>query len=529
VVASWREDAVAARRRRHHKLSEDTGVKSLHTTVLALLGLLACTAIAAQLEQPIEVPPAINPHNVTASYDPYRFDVDKSVEQPVRLTHNREEVRFTWPNVSAASWDTALVGVKSAGAESQPWIEISAGAVTIRQFLEPYAIGIRWLNLSGLHNELVGGVQVTVRANAVTLQGDDATVRLFQNRVDLRKALLVIAAHPDDAEIAAFGLYADRQSTIVTLTAGNAGSMNYRAQVADPPEHYRLKGYLRAVDSVLVPWQGGIPPDRAYNLGYFDGRLDAMYATPSRAIHEVYGPNTDVAPYRRANVGSLLPNESRTNTWNHLVEDIVTTLRKVNPAIIVMPDPRLDSHPDHEYAAVAVVQALERWDREATFLLYTNHAGSNHYPFGPAGSVVSLAPVMPVAEDIRLQKVFSYATDQELQTRKLFALESMHDLRLSPEEQSTCDSPDFQRRPDDYPRMIEEDYLRRAVRANEIFYAFDRAGVQQLVRAFLAGAKKTQGSQGPQGVDSGSTGGAQPARTVPDFNVFPQSPPTAQQ
>jgi LmbE family N-acetylglucosaminyl deacetylase len=179
------------------------------------------------------------------------------------------------------------------------------------------------------------------------------------------------------------------------------------------------------------------------------------------------------------------------------VEDIVTILRKVNPAIIVMPDPQLDSHLDHEYATVAVVQALERWDREATFLLYTNHAGSDRYPFGPAGSVMSLPAIAPGTGEITLQKVFSYETDQELQTRKLFALESMHDLRLSPEEQSTCDAPDFRRRSEDYPRTIEEDYLRRAVRANEIFYAFDRPGIQQLVRNFLANVTKTQGSQGP--------------------------------
>jgi hypothetical protein len=179
------------------------------------------------------------------------------------------------------------------------------------------------------------------------------------------------------------------------------------------------------------------------------------------------------------------------------VEDIVTVLRKVNPAIIVMPDPRLDSHLDHEYGAVAVAQALERWDGEVTFLLYTNHAGSNRYPFGPAGSVMSLPPITPGTGDITLQKVFSYQTDQELQTRKLFALESMHDLRLSPEEQSNCDAPNFRRRSEDYPRTIEEDYLRRAVRSNEIFYAFDRAGIQQLVRSFLASAKKIQGSQDP--------------------------------
>src|SRR5215472_10413343 len=463
---------------------------------LAVMGLLARSSIAAQPHPPLEVPPAINTHNVSVTYDPYQFAAGSSVEQQVRLTATPEGARFTWPKVSATQWDTGLLAVQSWGAESQPWVEVSAGSATTRQYLDPNAIGIRWLNLSGLRAQLAGGAEVTLRAHAVTLGGDDATLRLFQNQLDLRKPLLIIAPHPDDAEIAAFGLYAGRQSTIVTLTAGNAGVMNYRAQVADPPEHYRLKGYLRAVDSVVVPWQGRIPPDRTYNLGYFDGRLDVMYADPSRIIQEVYGPNTDVAPYRRANVGVLLPNESRTNTWNHLVEDLVTILRKVNPAIIVMPDPRLDSHLDHDYTTVAVVQALERWDREATFLLYTNHAGSDHYPFGPAGSAMSLPPITPGTEQITLQKVFSYETDQELQTRKLFALESMHDLRLSPEEQSTCDAPGF-RRSEDYPRTIEEDYLRRAVRANEIFYAFDRPGVQQVVRDFLTGVTKPQGSQNP--------------------------------
>jgi LmbE family N-acetylglucosaminyl deacetylase len=458
---------------------------------VALMGVLAGSSIAAQPHPPLEVPPAINPENVSVTHDPYQFATGSSVEQQVRLTGTPEGARFIWPKVSATNWDTGLLAVQSWGAESQPWVEISAGSATTRQYLDPNAIGIRWLNLSGLRAQLVGGAEVTLHTHAVTLGGDDATLRLFQTQLDPREPLLIIAPHPDDAEIAAFGLYAGRPSTIVTVTAGNAGSMNYRAQVADPPEHYRLKGYLRAVDSVVVPWLGGIPPERAYNLGYFDGRLDAMYADPSRTVSEVYGPNTDVAPYRRANLSSLLPNGSRTNTWNHLVEDIVTILHKVNPAIIVMPDPRLDSHLDHEYAAVAVVQALEQWNRAATFLLYTNHAGANHYPFGPAGSVTSLPPLATAGADIMLQKVFSYETDPPLQTRKLFALESMHDLRLSPEEQSTCDMPNVQHRTDDYPRTYEEDYLRRAVRANEIFYVFDRAGVQQLVRRFLENAAKS--------------------------------------
>jgi hypothetical protein len=260
--------------------------------------------------------------------------------------------------------------------------------------------------------------------------------------------------------------------------------MNYRANVSDPADHYLLKGYLRAVDSVTIPWQGQIPPDRTFNLGYFDARLATMYASPDEVIPEMYGPNEDVAPYRRANISKMLSNRSRTNTWNHLVEDLIEILRKVNPDIIVMPDPRLDSHQDHAYASVALVQALEKWRDNATFLLYTNHAAANRYPYGPAGTVMSLPPWS--ASVIQLERVYSYPVDSKLQLRKLFALESMHDLRLSPEEQNTYDTPGLLLRPD-YPRVPEVDYLRRAPRANELFYVYSREGVMDVIRSFLAG------------------------------------------
>ena len=34
--------------------------------------------------------------------------------------------------------------------------------------------------------------------------------------------VLVVAPHPDDAEIAAFGFYADTRAMVVTVTAGDA-------------------------------------------------------------------------------------------------------------------------------------------------------------------------------------------------------------------------------------------------------------------------------------------------------------------
>jgi LmbE family N-acetylglucosaminyl deacetylase len=278
-------------------------------------------------------------------------------------------------------------------------------------------------------------------------------------------------------------LYAGRNATIVTITSGNAGDFNYRANVSDPAEHYKLKGYLRAVDSVTVPWLGGIPPERCYNLGYFDARLADMRKQPDEPVAEMYGPNEDVSIYRRANIGRLLPIESRTATWNHLVEDLVDVLRAVKPTVIVMPYPQLDNHPDHQFTSVAAAEALERWDEPVTFLLYTNHASENRYPFGPAGTVMSLPPWS--ASDIAVEGVYSHAVTPALQVRKLFALEAMHDLRLSPAEQATYDLPGVKRR-DDYPRVPEVDYFRRGVRSEEVFFVFSRGGALGVVRSFLA-------------------------------------------
>ncbi len=304
----------------------------------------------------------------------------------------------------------------------------------------------------------------------------------------------MIAPHPDDAEIAAFGLYADRQASVVTVTAGNAGDMNYRASVSDPAEHYSLKGYLRAVDSVTIPWQGNIPPERTANLGYFDGQLEAMYRAPRQTFPEVYSANTDVALYRRANLSKLVSSAARSNTWQHLVEDLVEVLRKVNPGIVVMPDPRLDTHPDHELTSVALDQALEQWQGNPIFLLYTNHTDSNHYPYGPAGTVVSLPPS---ERHVSMQKIYSHPTAHALQIRKLFALESMHDLRLSPDEQITCSSATIAHRPD-YPRIPEEDYFRRAPRANELFYLFNKTGVRAAIQDFLAHYNAAQSTRSAQ-------------------------------
>jgi LmbE family N-acetylglucosaminyl deacetylase len=166
------------------------------------------------------------------------------------------------------------------------------------------------------------------------------------------------------------------------------------------------------------------------------------------------------------------------------VEDLVKIFKKVKPAVIVLPHPFLDNHLDHVFTAVAAVQALEKWKRSATFLLYTNHAAENLYPYGPAGTSAPLPPW--AGRELAVEGFYAHPVSPGLQRRKLFAMETMHDLRLSPSEQTVCLTPDAKPDREDYPRIQSVDYFRRGPRPEELFFVFGREGVQKLVRTFLA-------------------------------------------
>ena len=372
------------------------------------------------------------------------------------------------------------------GETEEPWVELSAGTLVLREYVEPGVNGLRWLNLTGLKSGLAAGATVGLAGHGVAVAAGPATLRIFANRLNLQGRVLILATHPDDAEIAAFGLYAGSKATIVTLTCGNAGDANYKAQFPDPAEQYRFKGYLRAVDSVTAPWQGGIPPERCFNLGYFDARLKDMHATPGEVVPELYGPNRDISVYRRANIGRLLDNGPRTNTWNHLVEDLARIFKKVKPQVIVLPHPFLDDHLDHVFTTVAAAQALAKWKRPVTFLVYTNHADKNLYPYGPAGTPAPLPHW--AGRELAVEGFYAHPVSPDMQRRQLFAMETMHDLRLSPAEQAACLPPGIQPDRDDYPRVPAVDYFRRGPRPEELFFVFGRDGLQALVRTYLAEA-----------------------------------------
>src|SRR5579862_2302888 len=124
----------------------------------------------AQSGPEINVPPATSaPTAARYASDPYEFAAADSVSQVIRLSRIADGVRFTWPR-TVTQWDTALLAVRSWGAEQDPWVEVSVGEFRIQQYLDANAAGVRWLNLGGLREQLAGGSEVIIRTHAVTLE-----------------------------------------------------------------------------------------------------------------------------------------------------------------------------------------------------------------------------------------------------------------------------------------------------------------------------------------------------------------------
>ena len=451
--------------------------RSRHLAAVAVAGVLSSGALLGQ--------------DIAGEDGRFTFQEDRSRLINVMLVQDGEAIRLAWPGNAAEPWDTALLATEVSvdpGARS-PSVTIAAGDRVDRQYFPAGQSGPRWVNLSFLRGTLAAGAQITLRGEGTVVAPGEAGLRLFASNPDLSKAMLILAPHPDDAEIAAFGLYANRAATVVTVTAGNAGSPTYESVFDDPAELYWFKGRIRLIDSITIPWQGGIPPERAFNMGYFDARLAEMYDKRGAVVPEMYRPNSDINLYRKENISALLPKRARESTWANLVDDIETVLKKVKPSIVVAPHPQLDTHRDHQFTAVALAEALARWKKPVTLLLYTNHAERNRYPHGPAGTIMSLPTP---ARDVRLDRVYSHHVTPALQRLKLFALESMHDLRFSPTRQyQLAIDDDRTGTPEKTGPEPDITYLRRGPRSNELFYVYDQESVKPMVEGFLKGRNQS--------------------------------------
>ena len=429
-------------------------------------------------------------HDPRQAHD-YALDQRDGTTWEVRL--GREG--FDWPAEAPGRNVTALLELRARTRpllpSLSPSIEFRADGRSFTQSFAPRSTGRRYLNVS----PAAGADRIEMVGRQIGWQLGPTRLVVFENPpIDEATRVLVVAPHPDDAEIAAFGLYATTRSDVVTVTAGDYGGKNYGGLFPDTGEHYRIKGWMRTWDSLTVPFLGDVPFNRARNLGYFDGTLRRLYERRPEVVGSILADLDDPGLFRRLNTEPQLATRPFRSSWPELVADLRREVDWTGADLIATANPLLDNHADHQYATVALIEALEQNGWDGLLLFYTNHATrAEPYPLGPNTALESLPPWF--GDPMPFGSVLSYPVDETTRRLNYLALEAMHDLRpfehrvVTPFSERVRDlaAEGFWRalgRHDKLPGYLY-DYLRRGPRPNEIYLVLDLEQAVRLKERFL--------------------------------------------
>lgn len=365
--------------------------------------------------------------------------------------------------------DTLILQVHLKASWLGRWIDPYVVIGRDRQDFERGVNGRRYLNLSGQQDALVSGT-LQLRGRFCRL---NPLVTLYAQRNPdyAQQRLMIIAPHADDAELAAFGLYSRaREVSIITLTQGEIEAEAYQSLGLDQAAAARLKGRLRAWDSLAVPLWGGVPQSQCLQLGYYCLQLPAMQAQPEAAFASRESGEGDIRSVRAANSIQLPGDADGLPSWRNLLADLVASLEHFQPEVVVTPHPQLDPHSDHVASTEALLQAIElsSW-KPKTLLLYANHLHDNdRWPMGPAGFGIALPPAI---EALPADGLWSPSLDATQQLDKAMALAMQHDLQgplpLKRRIRRWIQCLLVGRR---WPATGEDEFFRKAVRRHELFW-----------------------------------------------------------
>ncbi|BCX65830.1 PIG-L deacetylase family protein [Pseudomonas izuensis] len=425
--------------------------------VLAVLGWIAHEAWFAD-------------HLFYSPKDDYQYSFPPYTPQPkVHLSGDRLRLDEGVMLVDDATLVLAL-RIKSTwlGRFLDPVVELSGGDNPDRQTFERGVNGLRYLNLSGQAQVLSRG-ELRLRGRFCRLLGEPVLWAL-EHPDYRRQRVMVIAPHADDAELAAYGLYSQADETwIVTLTAGEIEAEHYQQMGLSKVEAARLKGRLRAWDSIAVPRWAGVPEARCAQLGYFCLQLAAMQASPAQSVGSREAGLSDTRLFRQMNPFTLPGDVDGVPSWNNLLADLRELLLRARPEVIVLPHPTLDPHPDHVCAQEAVLEALKGLEWQPTLLGYANHLHDNdRWPMGDTGAGIALPPVFDSARELHPYCLLLSAAQQR---DKAMALGMMHDLQPR--------APFKRRLRRLLQRLLagrsgspygENEFFRKAVRRHELFW-----------------------------------------------------------
>jgi len=436
-----------------------------------LILLVAIGSVIASSLYILKKRASIYPYDVTKGYE---YNFSKSNAHVAYLSLNKGKIVL--PELDSLD-QSAFVGIRIdstfMGRYFEPSITMTSNHRHLKQFFERGASGLRYINISQLTSKKGG--EIKLEGKYLSFDDQAASLISFHNKDIEKEKVLVIAPHPDDAEIAAFGLYSSNKKTyIVTITAGDAGKNKYDEVYPNKVNQYLKKGELRTWNSITVPLLGGIPPEQTINLGFFDGTLTSMYKDKSKLAEGLYTHSSDISIYRKQNISSLSSALYGKSDWASLVGNLKYLLEEIKPDIIVAPYPALDDQKDHKSSSIALFEAIKKANiKEGALYLYTNHFALNHYyPYGKVGSLISLPPNF--GQTFYFDSIYSHALLPKKQKDKLFALEAMHDLRLDTEWRFTMGALKIAMK--NLKRDIsgkENSYYKRAVRSNELFFVVD--------------------------------------------------------
>ena len=361
---------------------------------------------------------------------------------------------------------------KLSGIVYDPCVEILVSGKVHKQYFERGCSAERYINLSPAIEALsdeTNEIQIMVRHCEIDRQ--NAELIAFNNPDLKNKRVMVIAPHADDAEIAAFGLYRNTDSMVVTLTAGEAEPETFSRYNDNQHEAALLKGRVRAWDSVVIPKWAGVKEDRVIHLGYFCKHLEKMYENPEQVVSSEFAGISDTRIFRQFNSVKLASDQHGTASWKYLLEDLKELVVSFKPNLVVTPHLTVDPHKDHHYSTLAIKQALQESGRENTrFLFYANHLrDTDMHPFGPARTLCSLPPL--VNNPVELEGVFSFTLSDADQQDKILAVEMNHDLRRPVRFKKWLRKQLQKKLTGRYhPDYGEDEFLRKAVRVNELFF-----------------------------------------------------------
>jgi LmbE family N-acetylglucosaminyl deacetylase len=348
--------------------------------------------------------------------------------QTIPLNLNGDEVVLPTSLGAAVSGFLELqVRASVLGSQFEPAIEIRSGGFHDVQYLDRGASGTRLFNVSRLLNSKERGNHIRLTGSRVTWSRNKVLLHICEESVETNDRVLVIAPHPDDAEIAAYGLYTDLPATVVTLTVGDASERYQHLAQSGIRLSRNAIARIRVWNSLTIPEYSGLPSEQVVNLCFPDGRLMEMCQDPDRDFQR--DDEVEFCSLRQLNRSPLVRNV-KSGTWGALVHALSHIIEETKPTVVVCPHPTLDPHPDHLYATVAVCQALKgaRATAKRMFFYTAHNRWTELWPFGPAGSGVPPLPIL-IEDGICASGFYSHALSIEKQQQKFVGLEAMHDIR----------------------------------------------------------------------------------------------------